>query len=1122
MAPPCCGMKSLETIDNKIIQMTLHSQSTRPEAGWLPNQQAPVLFLIVPGCFFVSGVAGLIYEVLWLRIIDKVTGSAPFAVATVLSVFMGGLALGSYVAGRTVDRISSRKRLLSLYAIFELCIAGYALLLPFLVGAMRPVYRLFYDSLLHHFWCYQALAFLGCAGILIVPASLMGATLPLLCRFYVRHLSHLGARTGWLYGLNTVGGAVGAVLCGFLLVKSLGVWSTLGIAALLNLLVGVSCLLLLKYIIPPTLPSDLIPSKNAPSLENTKSMGRLQSEGDRRLQAKWVLTLFALSGFCALAYEVLWTRLLGLIVGPTTYSFTLVISTFIIGLALGSILFGRLADRVRNAFLLLIITQLCASFLALLVSHILGNSQFFFAKLIHVFHNSFPLLILVQSLVLWILLMGPTLFLGAAFPLVNKIYVQSMADLGASLGKAYALNTLGAILGSFTAGFFLIPLLGKENGLRLILLVQFAAAGLALLHTETGFRKRTLGKLCGTCVILLYFALLWSFPSWQHDLLSRGWYRDFKPIESALHRAGWLDALWNGPEWLAKQRKGLEVVFHGEGIGGFTTVEKEITSLGTEEYAMFNSGKADASSHGDRSTQTLSAHIPLLFHPGARNVMVLGLASGMTAGEVLLYPIEKLDVVEINEEVVKACKSFFKPWNYACLNDPRSRLIVQDGRNHLAMTHEKYDVIISEPSNPWMSGLAKLFSREFFQLAKERLKENGIFAQWIQSYEMDWETFSLLGRTFAEVFPNGALFKVGPVDYLLLGLTDPRGLDWQHAQNHLRFARKSINVTFPGVDFLVHLILTEDLVHLFGSGPVHTDHRPYLEFAAPLKLYSGRCDMDRAIEERRRLSADTLQRLKTHRDPDTLLDLIEFSASANVPVFNLLKLCHLSDEQQARYKTVVTGYCSRVLVPSYGVFIDPKLKACCAETQIKTMRKHISLDDPLPSDHYNLALALAAADRRAEAMEELRKTISMDPMHEPGYLALGLLMAEIGEFKDAAMYLENAVSLAPQKTELYKYLGMIEMQRGAYQKAISYLSRAQEHNPDDPEILGELGIAHRKLGQNEEAIALLKAALTRNPRDAETSYQLGMAFLQSGEKAKAAEQFSAAVQSDPRDKEVSP
>jgi len=1076
---------------------------------------------LVPGCFLVSGVAGLIYEIVWLRIIDTVIGSAPFAVATVLSVFMGGLALGSYVAGRSVDRISSRKRLLFLYAVFELCIAFYALILPFLAGSMRPLYRLLYDPMLHQFWCYQALAFLGCTLILIVPASLMGATLPILCRYYVRHLSHVGARTGWLYGLNTVGGAVGAVLCGFILVKSAGVWGTLGIAAGLNVLVGVSCLLLSKH------PSDghdnetasLDPSTREPLPRKTGCATHFQPDGDHGRQSTWVLILFFSSGFCALAYEVFWTRLLGLIVGPTTYSFTLVVSTFIMGLAIGSLLFGRLADRVRDAFLWLIITQVCASLSALLVSHVIGNSPFFFAKLIYGLHGSFPLLIFVQSLVLGLILVTPTLFLGAAFPLVNKIHVQSMADLGASLGKAYALNTLGAILGSFTAGFLLIPLLGKENGLRLVLLIQFSAAALALFLTGKGLRRRARVRLSGACMILMFFVLLWNFPSWQPDLLSRGWYRDFKPIEGVLHRAGWLDALWNGPDWLAKQRQGLEVVFYGEGIGGFTTVEKEITSLGTEEYAMFNSGKADASSHGDRSTQTLSAHIPLLFHPGALNVMVLGLASGMTAGEVLLYPIKRLDMVEINEEVVKACRSFFKPWNTDCLNDPRSRLIVQDGRNHLAMTHEKYDVIISEPSNPWMSGLAKLFSRDFFQLAKERLHEHGMFAQWIQSYEMDWETFSLLGRTFAGVFPNGALFKVGPVDYLLLGFAGSRGLDWQHARERLRFARKSTNVTFPGVDFLVHLLLTEDLVHLFGSGPVHTDNRPHLEFAAPLKLYTGRMDMDRAIGGRRRLSADTLQKLEAHTDPDTLLDLIEFSASAHVPVFNLIRLDHLRPAQRERYREVVTGYCNRVLVPSYGIFVDPTLKRSCAETQMETIRKRISIHDSLPSDHYNLALALAAADHGEEAVEELEKTISMDPMHEPGHLALGLLMAETGKFEEAARHLETAISLSPQKTELYKYLGMIDMRRGAYQKAVSHLSRAQKHAPDDPEILGELGVAHRKSGHNGQAIALLTKALTRNPRDAALCYQLGMAFLQSGEKAKAAEQFSAAVQWNPDDKE---
>ena len=215
--------------------------------------------------------------------------------------------------------------------------------------------------------------------------------------------------------------------------------------------------------------------------------------------------------------------------------------------------------------------------------------------------------------------------------------------------------------------------------------------------------------------------------------------------------------------------------------------------------------------------------------------------------------------------------------------------------------------------------------------------------------------------------------------------------------------------------------------------------------------------MDRAIGGRRRLSTGTLHKIEAHRDPDTLLDLIEFSASANVPVFHLLELHHLAPTQRTRYKTVVNRYCSRNLVPSYGIFIDPTLKACCAETQIKAIQKRISIGEPRPSDHYNLALARAAADHREEAIGELKKSISMDPLHESGHLALGLLMAETGRFKDAAQYLEKAISLAPQKTGLYKYLGIVEVRRGAYQKAVSYLSRAREHAPDDPEILGELG-----------------------------------------------------------------
>jgi len=373
----------------------------------------------------------------------------------------------------------------------------------------------------------------------------MGATLPVLCRFYVNHMGHLGARTGWLYGLNTVGAAVGAVLGGFVLVRSLGVWATLGVAAAVNLLVGASRLLLSKQK-EPVLSDDTVSFRNEFSRSGARSVdGRLADRIHKR-KMKWGLWLFAVSGFCALAYEVLWTRLLGLIVGPTTYSFTLVIATFIIGLALGSIIFGRLADRTQRVFLLLILTQLGASVTALAVSQLLGNSQFLFAKLIHTFQNSFATLILVQSVVLFGVLLGPTLFLGAAFPLVNRLYVHSMADLGKSLGTAYALNTVGAIIGSFAAGFLIIPLMGKENGLRLVIMAQFVMAALAWIPAGSGLRRRNLWLLAGAGLPFFYILLILHFPAWQSDLLSRGWYRDFGAIEHDLDRTGWGGALWKG------------------------------------------------------------------------------------------------------------------------------------------------------------------------------------------------------------------------------------------------------------------------------------------------------------------------------------------------------------------------------------------------------------------------------------------------------------------------------------------------------------------------------------------------------------------------------------------------
>ncbi len=884
-------------------------------------------------CFFISGTAGLIYEVLWLRMINKIIGSAPFAVAAILTVFMGGLALGSWFAGRFIDRIGQRRFVLAVYGLLEFAIGIYAFCLPHLINGTGPFYRLIYDPLISHPLFYHAATFFGCSALLIIPATLMGATLPVLSRYCVHELDHLGKQTGLLYGLNTVGAACGTLLCGFYLIQRFGLSNTLLLAAALNVFAGLACILTSRFHVSP---EENITTPDEPDV----SSGPMpQSGSDVTRMARWALFLFAVSGFCAMACQVLWTRLIGLLIGPTHYSFTLVVAAFIVGLAAGSMVFGWVADHRKLTFPVLVITQFAAACFAMMTSQILGSSQFFFAKLINAFHGQFSVLLRVQSLVLFLLLFIPTFFWGAAFPLVNRMFTREPEQVGKTIGTAYAVNTIGAILGSFTAGFILIPLTGNQNGLSIVFLCQFAVAAVALaavsLHgKQPAFRGLVVSLLC-----LSGIAVAVHFPSWNPALLSRGWYRDFDTLKTRLCRASWFDALVRGQDILEKQREDITVVFQGEGAGGFTTVEKEITSTGTIEYAMFNSGKADASSHGDRSTQTLSAHIPMLFHPNAEQVMVLGLASGMTPGEVLYYPVKQLDILEINGQVADACRRYFGPYNNHCLGDPRTRLLIQDGRNHLALTHTRYDVIISEPSNPWMAGLANLYTRDFFLLVKNRLTSQGIFAQWIQSYEMDWDTFALLGRTFSSAFPGGVMFKIGPVDYLLLARADGRGLDWDPARTNIDYAGKSTRADFPGTDFLAHLIVTEDLGRLFGDGSIHTDDRPYLEFSAPRHLYDGHLDIEQKTSTQRKFSASTLDILNRNSGSQAMLDLTAFAASVNAPMFSVLDFKNLSPEEKDRYLTITRDFCTQESIPTYAMFHDPEPKKVCAGIQVNRIKK---------------------------------------------------------------------------------------------------------------------------------------------------------------------------------------
>jgi spermidine synthase len=339
------------------------------------------------------------------------------------------------------------------------------------------------------------------------------------------------------------------------------------------------------------------------------------------------------------------------------------------------------------------------------------------------------------------------------------------------------------------------------------------------------------------------------------------------------------------------------------------------------------------------------------------------------------------------------------------------------------------------------------------------------------------------------------MIKVGPVDYLMLGFNNDRSrFDWDLARRNAAYAEKSTLVTFSGIDFLVHLIMSEDLSRLFGEGLLHTDDRPYLEFSAPRTLYRDSGDIERLIGARRWLSAGTQHFLNNHNDNETLMDLVEFAASANVPMFNVLLWPQLEKEQQLRYREIVNGYCKRVLVPSYGIFNCQELKVACAGIQATAIQKKITeYDDATAIDHYNLALAQIAGGEKSLAENSLQTAIRLDPANETILTTLGLLMAEAGSLDEAAQFLNRATKLAPRKAESYKYLGMVELRRNNPDRAVINLSTALALAPEDGVILSELGTAYYALGEIGKAVTYLGKALVNDPSDEQSRYNLELA-----------------------------
>ncbi len=696
--------------------MTL--QKTEP----ISAPHAIVLFL-----FLFSGVSGLIYEVLWTRMFTLVLGTTVYAVATVLGVYMGGLALGSWLFGRIADRPGRNG--FRIYAWLEGLVGLYAFLLPLLMSLSDDIYRMAWPSISESFSGQMALRLVLAILILIVPTTLMGGTLPVLSRYLVRRIDRSGTEIGTLYAVNTLGAVVGCFITGFFLIEHLGVRMTLFTAAVLNLAVAVLALYFSGRTRPAgqeTRPAEpeIRPAK--PSKKNRSSRARKNAQGPADYtpgQVKAVLWLFALSGFTALALEVLWTRSLMYFVNIDTWAFTSMLCAFLCGIGLGSLVMSRIVDRIRNPLATLAVIEILigvtAGFSIPLFGLLYGTQT---SEVWEVFSSN-PLLTQITHKLFhsFFIMLVPTLLMGAAFPLVCRIYVGARKEVGRGTGTLYALNTVGAILGSVGAGFIMLPLLGGIQDSILFAASLYALIGLLLLVVAAKTKKaRSRFLPIGAAGLALLVFANFGFTGRPVILLSH----------------------------FFKSRPGTFTLryFHEGPDASIAVLEKK---NGLRELNI-NGQSTAFDNYMDMQVHRMLSHLPILVHRDPKEVLVVGFGMGSTVWGCCQHEgVERVDVVELLR-AEKETAPWFEAINHGVLGHPKLKFIQGDGRNYLLGTREKYDVISFNAIHPRYS--ANLYTVDFYRMCREKMSPDGILCAWLTQNALVDVEWRMLCRSLTEVF----------------------------------------------------------------------------------------------------------------------------------------------------------------------------------------------------------------------------------------------------------------------------------------------------------------------------------------------------------------------------------
>ncbi len=689
---------------------------------------------IIFSLFFLSGLAGLVYESIWTHYLKLFLGHAAYAQTLVLIIYMGGLALGSWLASVYTPKI---KNMLQTYAIAELIIGLSALV-------FHPVFTS-YVSFSHD------IAFPGIhsslvisiykwitASLLILPQTiLLGATFPLMTSGTIRLFKEFPGHTiAILYFVNSLGGSLGVLLSGFMLIPLFTLPGTVITAGSIDIVIAV-IVLLITFKTPENKPVPKKKSKIEPSISE-KTMPQIPSPSTIRITRLMFAFTFSTAA-SSFIYEIGWIRMLSLVLGSSTHAFELMLATFILGIALGGLFIRKHLDRTENLLSILSVVQVLMGILAIGTIALYSNLFYFMEFIMSSLKDTsqgYILYNIFSQIICMMVMLPATICIGMTLPVITSILYKINSDESV-IGKVYALNTLGSIAGVIIAVHVLMPLIGLKGVLVTggTVDILIGCAVIWFFREEISFRIKFLMPLTGSIIAVCTMIYVHPDPL----LLSSGVFRNGSII------------------------KNREMMFYKDGKTSSVAIHKKNNTL-----SLSVNGKVDASisidsiKYGaDEFTQLLLAVYPLSYASKSANVGIVGLGSGMTAATILRYDsVQSVDVVEIEPQVIQAAK-MMGPKVSKVFSDKRCRIHLEDARTFFSSQHKKYDIIISEPSNPWVSGVSSLFTKEYFKLISKHLSDNGMLAQWFHLYEMNPELLASVLKALGGVFNEYKMFITG-------------------------------------------------------------------------------------------------------------------------------------------------------------------------------------------------------------------------------------------------------------------------------------------------------------------------------------------------------------------------